>query len=219
MRALIERDWGNMTGELAPDDSTGYRIEVADVGPCWLLGNGHTHAGRMVVLVIGTDMTLHVSKHEIVEPSPSVAAWIEGFLAGQEPDYDAWRGWAEDERVDDADYDDPAAWARYRAFIRAFQERGYLPYAIQRRPTVPPPAEWADRAWIHVAGEVLGWDGSAWAPKDPQPAFAFGTLVGSVCADDDAIHESEVVGPGVLVCSDCGLYEHGLSWDENPADA
>lgn len=202
-----------MTDQTPPADSTGYRIEVRGVGPCWLLGRGQTFPGRMHARIIETGEGFSISKRDIVDPSPEVSLWLDGYLAGQTPSYEEWQGVAHDLWHLEAD-ESPEAWARYEAFAREFRETGNMPYPLGRRPTEPPTPEWADTAWVLVAGQVLGWNGTTWAPRDPQPAYRHGALIGSGC-EGPGSHDSEVVRYGVVVCVRCGYWEWNLEWDES----
>lgn len=188
--------------DAAAEGSTGYRIEVEGIGPCWLIGAGHTFRGRMLAVMVESGQGLHISKDEIVDPAPEVAAWVEGFLAGQEPDFAEWLGLSEP--LGDAFEEDPVVWARYEACLRSFRETGHMPYRLHRRPTAPPPSGWEARAWTIVAGEVLRWDGTSWVAADPQPAFTFEVLVGSACDGPDG-HDLELVGRSREICTRCGV--------------
>ncbi len=55
------------------------------VGRHFLLGNPHTFPGRMMGWCLHKDRSFFFSKSEVESSSPEAAAWIEGFLAGNEP--------------------------------------------------------------------------------------------------------------------------------------
>jgi hypothetical protein len=57
--------------------------------------------------------------------------------------------------------------------------------------------------WVVAAGEVLGWNGSAWTPQVPQPELHYQLLVGTVC-DTRGHHDMSVVGEDHVICDDCG---------------
>ena len=54
-----------------------------------------------------------------------------------------------------------------------------------------------------VVRHRLGWNGTAWAPLDPQPQINFGVLAGTVC-DGRGHHDLDGVGEHHLLCGDCG---------------
>ena len=61
---------------------------------------------------------------------------------------------------------DPAR-ERYPQALARVRKTGSLPYALQPRPTLPPPSGLDDRPWSIAGGEVLGWNGGAWVALEP----------------------------------------------------
>jgi hypothetical protein len=51
----------------------------------FVLGNPHTFPGRMLGWCVIKNRSFFFSKSSIGECSPETAAWVEGFLAGNEP--------------------------------------------------------------------------------------------------------------------------------------
>jgi hypothetical protein len=61
-------------------------------GRLYLIGNAHTHPGRMLAWSeIGGDAT-NVSKHDITDASDAARRWIDEFLSGNEPRPAAYLG-------------------------------------------------------------------------------------------------------------------------------
>ncbi|GLS93875.1 hypothetical protein [Piscinibacter gummiphilus] len=54
-------------------------------GTHFVVGNPHTFPGRMLGWCLLKQRSFFFSKNEIEECSPETAAWVEGFLAGNEP--------------------------------------------------------------------------------------------------------------------------------------
>jgi len=172
-----------------------------DAGRFRLDGNAHTAPGRIAVWsdAVGSGVTL--SKSDVRDASPEAWAWIDGFLAGSEPELYEFLG------IDalDADLlaDDAPAIRRYQDAMAIFRATGSLPYPIERRPTLAPPAGLPRAPWSAAGGEVLGWVGRAWQPLVPQPELTFALIVGTICAER-AHHELTLAGDHHVYCADCG---------------
>jgi hypothetical protein len=176
-------------------------VDTADFGRCRLLGNAHTFPGRIAAWseTLGTDVT--ISRSDVRQASPDAWAWIEGFLAGNEPEFHDFLGI--DALAADALPDDDPGWDRYKQAVSEFRSTGSMPTALRARPALPPPPGLSPDPWSTAGGEVLRWNGVVWVPLDPQPQLNFGLLVGTVC-DERGHHEISGVGGHHLFCADCG---------------
>lgn len=179
-------------------------------GRLFLLGNPHTHLGRMYAWSEALRVGTNISKYDITDASAAARRWIEGFLSGSEPGPAEYLGidpLAEAELSDD----DPG-YGRWQAALVDYHESGTLPH-LARVPTVPfsADASFSHVPWVFAGGQVWAWRGVAWVVADPQPALDGGLLAGSLCAtrgyhdmeggDDDERH---------YWCIDCGVTEEAV---------
>lgn len=67
-----------------------------------------------------------IRKDDILEASPEALAWIDGFLAGNEPDFAQFLGVSWDDAEKHYYNDDPLC-ETWVAAMRAFRTRGWLP--------------------------------------------------------------------------------------------
>jgi hypothetical protein len=176
-------------------------VETEGCGRCRLDGNPHTFHGRIGAWseTLGTGVT--ISRSDVRQASPEAWAWIEGFLAGNEPELHEFLG-IEALNAEMLPEDDPAH-GRYAGALAAFHATGSWPFEIAQRPTLPPPPGLSRLPWTAAGGEVLGWDGGAWVPLDPQPELHFVLLAGTVC-DERGHHERDEAGDHHVFCPDCG---------------
>jgi hypothetical protein len=89
------------------------------LGRHFLLGNPHTFPGRMMGWCERKQRSFFFSKTEVEECSPEAAAWIEGFLAGNEPSPPR-----------DSEGNVQFGSDRYQAWViqmQSFRELGHLP--------------------------------------------------------------------------------------------
>jgi hypothetical protein len=191
------------------------------LGPAWsadrtvrwrILGNGHTHRGRILVEPIGLDQPpTRISLPDVVECSPAARAWLEGFLAGQEPELYEFLG--RDDR-DEPPTDDEVD--RWLAWNQRWRSEGIAP-ALRRLPDAaavpadlgPPPA------WTYNAGRYLLWSRQGWIPAEPQPrsddpeADVDGwAWPGTVCGSRGTHDMDENDYGDVEICEDCHLVEN-----------
>ena len=94
-------------------------------GRHFILGNPHTFRGRMMGWCPLKERSFFFSKSEVEEDSSEAAAWIEGFLAGNEPPPP--RNGKGDVDFESAEY---LAWAERAAEFRA---SGALPESSSGR--------------------------------------------------------------------------------------
>jgi hypothetical protein len=181
-------------------------VDAGSFGRCRLDGNAHTSPGRISAWSETYSAWVTISRSDIRETSPEAWAWIDGFLAGNEPDFHEFLGidWADAESVAE---DDPAH-DRYDDALASFRATGSLPFPIERRPTLPPPPGLRPAPWSAAGGEVFGWDGTSWRPLDPQPELRFALLAGTLC-DERGHCEPEIVGERHTFCADCGNLSEG----------
>ena len=175
-------------------------VDTEGFGRCRLDGNAHTFPGRISAWSETLGMVT-ISSSDVRDASAQARAWIEGFLAGNEPEFHEFLG------IQPADADmvpdeDPTQ-ARYGAALASFHASGSWPFAIQPRPTLAPPPNLTPTPWVAAGGEVFGWNGTEWAPLDPQPELHFGLPEGTVC-DQRGCHELDVVGDRHTFCGGCG---------------
>jgi len=186
----------------SPPD-TNLWVTIRHVGKVYLIGSAHTYFGRIAGYSEALGGGYIFSKGEVEEYSTGAALWLEGFLAGNEPDLDEYLGFPEVWDLADSDPDV----LRWVAACRRFRETGYMP-PLPRRPHKILPANPLlpkGRLW-HPAGEqVWVWDGEGWSVEVPQPQLVDDDfLAGTVC--DDRAHHSEWVAipPAHEVCCECG---------------
>jgi hypothetical protein len=108
-----------------PDDVDGDLWVVVEgiEGRCYLVGNGHTHRGRMAAWSSRLGRRITLSKDEIEEAAPKAETWIDGFLAGNEPPPEELFG----PSILDADDADPR-WTSWRMEVRGFRDTGRWPH-------------------------------------------------------------------------------------------
>lgn len=170
-----------------------------------IVGNGHTHRGRITVEPIGTsDPPVNISLGDVVDCSAEAKIWLNGFLAGQEAELNEFLG----REVDQVSALEIERWQDWNA---SWRRTGHAP-SLQRQPAaveVPenlgPPLP-----WIYIAGDYRVCENGAWRPAAPQPA-PYASFVspardgwawpGSLC---EARRHHALVAYGELsVCDDC----------------
>lgn len=176
-------------------------VETIGFGRCRLDGNAHTFAGRMGAWSETLNASVTISRSDVREASSEAWAWIEGFLAGNEPELHEFLG-IEASEAEVLPDDDPAH-RRYDKALAVLHATGSLPFPLDSRPTLPPPPDLNPAPWAAAGGEVFGWDGSGWRPLEPQPELHFALLAGTTC-DERGHHELEGVGDYHVFCADCG---------------
>lgn len=188
----------------------GIWVETEDFGRCRLSGNGHTFPGRISAWSEMLGAGVSISRSDVREAPPEAWAWIEGFLAGSEPELHEFLGIdaLDAERLSD---EDPAH-ERYREALDHFHHTGSMPFPLTVRPTLPPPSGLPVEPWSAAGGEVFRWDGSAWVPQDPQPELRFGLLAGTIC-DGRGHCDLEGAGDAHVFCADCGELSEVVSLD------
>jgi hypothetical protein len=176
-------------------------VDTADFGRCRLLGNAHTFRGRIAAWseTLGAEVT--ISRSDVRDATPDGWAWIDGFLAGNEPAFHEFLGI--NARAADALPDGDPGWIRYQQALAHFRSTGSMPFPLSSRPTMPPPSGLSPAPWSAAGGEVLGWNGTAWIPLDPPPPLTSGLLAGSPC-EERGHHELHAAGERHLHCADCG---------------
>ncbi len=177
-------------------------------GRLFLVGNAHTHLGRMYAWSDELQDGTSISKYEITDASPAARRWIEGFLSGSEPGPAEYLGIDPLAEADLSD-DDPA-YGRWQAALADYHERGTLP-PLTRVPTVPFSADVSlpHVPWVYAGGQVWTWRDGAWGVADPQPALEGPHLVGSQCATR-GYHDMEGGDERHYSCIDCGLTEEAV---------
>jgi hypothetical protein len=141
-----------------------------------------------------------ISKDDVIDASPVARAWIDGFLAGSEPDLHEFLGVTDDEAGHIAG-DDPA-FERWRAHLAESRESGWMP-PLLLRPSAPVPAQ-AEHLdpWCWVGGEFWAWRDRQWSVIDPPPPMRDGFLETSVC---HARGNCDLALFGdYAICVDCG---------------
>ncbi len=99
-------------------------IEATD-GRWFIVGNGHTFAGRFLVRSPDAAQTISASKDEVTDASDAARWWIEGYLAGSEPALDSFLGLSAEDA--DALPDDGPELRRWQAALTQFHKTGHLP--------------------------------------------------------------------------------------------
>jgi hypothetical protein len=172
-------------------------------GRCYLLGNPHTHLGRMVVWVESLKDVAYVSKDEIKNASEAARRWIEGFLHGNEPTPAQYLG-IDPRAVADLDDDDPGM-ERWRAALVPFHENGTMPSLVPV-PSIRFPLDdvHGHVPWTWAGGQVWIWRDASWQVAEPQPALVGDSLPGSVCTIRGYDDLTAEVGDRHVACIDCG---------------
>ena len=169
----------------------------------YLVGNSHTFPGRMAGYCPMRGIGFSVSLDEIEEMSPEAARWIEGFLAGNEPDPDEMFG----PGIHDADQSDPR-WQRWRHAVAEFRSTGrwrptrwghMIPFPMGM--TLPP------FVWALRGDEIWTWREGLWRRANPQPEHHDGGLKGTVCFERGDCELSALTTVH-LVYEDCGSTTH-----------
>jgi hypothetical protein len=150
-------------------------------GRLFLVGNPHTHRGRISAWSEALNGPTNVSKYEITDASDAARRWIEGYLSGNEPSAGDFLGIDELAAGELAD-DDPGL-ARWRAALKDFRDTGMMP-ALSRVPTIPfsDAATFDHVPWTWAGGQIWIWTDKAWSVADPQPKLDGALLAGSPCA-------------------------------------
>jgi hypothetical protein len=193
-----------MTSEYQPPDFDPDLWVVANGynGRLFLLGNAHTHRGRMYAWSEALKMGTDVSKYDVTDASDAAHRWIEGFLSGNEPSPAEYLG-IDELAVAQLNDDDPR-WARWQAALADFRETGTMP-TLSRVPTIPfaDDAAFDHAPWTWAGGQVWIWRDKAWGLADPQPQLDGEDLAGSPCAIR-GYHDMDGADEHHAWCIDCG---------------
>lgn len=177
-------------------------------GRCYIIGNSHTFTGRMTCWSEATGQTFSFSKNEVLDASETSRAWIDGFLAGNEPTPVDMFGVG----IYDADDSDPR-WSRWQDAVRQFRATGSWPHEPWHDLTpFPPGTRLPAFVWTLRGDEVWTWDGASWVRAEPQPERRFHLLLGTVC-DQRGHCDLAVVTSVHTVCDDCGSTTEGVPAD------
>lgn len=172
-------------------------------GKGYILGNPHTHLGRMTAWFDRAGAALHFSKEEIVEASELARVWIDGFLAGSEPSPESMFG----EGIHETD-DQDSRLQRWRDAIRVYRKTGYWDHAPWHLlMPFPPDAPLPEMVWTVRGDEVWIWDRQEWTVAEPQPPRQGERLTGTVCDQRDG-HDMSMRSTVHAVCDDCGYTSH-----------
>ena len=146
-----------------------------------------------------TGQTLSFSKSEVLDASDVSRAWIDGFLAGNEPQPDEMFGAG----IYDADESDPR-WRRWRDAVRQFRATGFWAHGPWHD-LIPFPrgARLPEFVWTLRGDEVWTWDSVSWVRAEPQPERHTQLLLDTVC-EQRGHHDVTAVTSAHAVCDDCG---------------
>jgi hypothetical protein len=186
--------------DLHPDFDPERWVTAAGYDDRLLLGfNPHVHAGRIGVWAAELGTGTRISASDVMDASPIARAWIDGFLAGNEPAPGEMFG----EQVYDLPDDHPK-WIRWRAAVTRFRATGRWDgghwYELD---PIDPSAQLVEPAWARRGDEIWLWDGNAWNEADPQPEWSSTGPPDTRCEVRQA-HNIGVVSARHLQCEDCG---------------
>jgi hypothetical protein len=159
--------------------------------------------GRVTISTAGGEVVLKQPIGLLRPLSDLAAAWIEGFLASEAPDFRRFIG--------EIDVDDDTArealvlaWERdvgrlYAGEVLKESENCYhlTDPPVQEFENVPP------RIWTQCGFISLEWVDGAWLPLVPQPILDRGILLGTAC---ERVGHDLLVLPdrdGAMICSRC----------------
>lgn len=197
-----------------PDERLWVRMDAAHARPhpastLWMImGSCHTHRGHFQVVAEGTDDWRSVNLPDIAEASDAAKIWLDGFLAGQEPNFDEFMA---DERLrEDADTEDEL---RFDAYNADFRRTGVAPRLNPLPPLTPALTAavlglGAPQPWCWAAGLYRVVAHSGWEPADPQPVGVSGNAgfwPGTSCAGRRFHKYDERAG--LYLCVDCHLVD------------
>jgi hypothetical protein len=172
-------------------------------GRSYLLGNAHSHLGRMSAWNDAMGLASSISTYQVLAASDGARRWMDGFLCGNEPSLKQFLG----ARVDDDFPEDTSTLHRYWAAMTRFRAEGKLGF-LYLRPLHDPPSDAPVpvQLWARAGAGIVKWGGDRWTwPSDP-PEVDGRFLVGSLCHERDE-HASSPHGPRFWICSDCGWCE------------
>jgi hypothetical protein len=174
-------------------------VETNGFGRCRLDGNAHTFPGRISAWSEALAEWVTIDRRDVRNASAEAWAWIDGFLAGNEPELHEFLGVEPHEAMDA----DEATEKRWQSTLQEFHRTGVLQFPLDPRPRVAPPADLSASPWVLVGGQVLRWDGADWTAEDPQPELHYATLAGTIC-DQRGHHLMEEGDERFAACRDCG---------------
>lgn len=171
-------------------------------GRLYLLGNPHTHLGRMYAWSESLKVGTNISKYGITDASDASRRWIEGFLSGNEPGPAEFLGI--DALTEAGLSDDDPAYARWRKGLAEYHQTGTMP-ALAQVPTIPfsANATFDHVPWVLAGGQVWIWMDGAWVVAKPQPALDGGLLAGTPCATR-GYHDMDGADDRHMWCVECG---------------
>ena len=186
--------------DLHPDFDPERWVTAAGYEDRLLLGyNPHVHRGRIGVWSVALGTGTRISASDVIDASPTAAAWIDGFLAGNEPGPHVMFG----EQAHDLADDDPKM-VRWRAAVGRFRATGRWDggYWVDLVPVVPT-EPLVEPVWVRQGDEIWLWDGDRWSEAVPQPEWSSTGPPNTPCEARGA-HSPAVVSERHLQCEDCG---------------
>jgi len=138
------------------------------------------------------------------DASPAARAWVDGFLAGNEPRPEDLAG-PDIHNLDD----DDERWGQWRTAVREFRRTGLDRWPDWWSPgPLPASAPLAVGVWCLRGCQVWQWADGTWSYTRPQPDLDWRYLPGSVCAQRED-HAPVPLAPDDdrEVCRDCGFLE------------
>ncbi len=129
-----------------------------------LLGfNPHVHVGRIGVWSDALKMGTRISAGDVTYGSPGARAWIDGFLAGNEPGPSHMFG----PLVHDLPDDHPK-WERWRAAVASFRATGSVDRGeLGDLSPIDPEATLPHAAWNRRGDEQWNWTRGEWGQRCP----------------------------------------------------
>lgn len=183
------------------DEDLWVRVEGYE-GLLLILGNAHTHRGRISVWSDALGFSTRISKYDVDMASEKARAWIEGFVAASEPSLSEYYG--HDNFADD----DPLV-ERWRRACARFRERGSIG-RIKYDPgfAIPPGVPIEPQIWHGGWETTYLWNGTSWELAD-ETASAKDFKRGKACEDDPTCDPQTVeVAPDLWLCPECGQMPH-----------
>lgn len=134
--------------------------------------------------------------------SKLAAAWIDGFLCGNETEAQEIFG----DRIHAFDDETDWRWRRWRESLRTFRETGVWdgrPWFLLR--PFANETDLPDFVWTVRGEEVRCWSSANWKPAIPQPPMIAGEfLAGTRCAERAEHAYGSFVDDRHTVCAGCG---------------
>jgi hypothetical protein len=187
--------------DLHPDfDEKRWIVARGHTGRSLLGYNPHTHADSIGAWNVQGQYGFSLGLGQVVEASEQARTWLDGYLAGKEPELRDYLGLRDDEHGPDEVESNVERW---RTFASRFRREGHDP-SLNRRPIHPVVGWSGPRPWMLVGEQPWIWEDGSWHLAASGADAVDGWWIESDNCAERAHHEMAGTDPHTI-CEGCGI--------------